>query len=143
MPVYLGLDFGKKRIGFAVSDESGSIATPLKTIEFKSRQYLLDEIKELIRDYSIQVMVVGLPVDLKGGEAISADWVKKHVDWLKGQLTAEWVLWDERLSTREVEKMLIGHDVSRLKRKEVIDQLAAQRILQNYLDYRRFQKERE
>ena len=137
MATYAGLDFGERRIGVAVSDESGTIASSLKTIEFQSQKQLLAELTAFIAEYQVSAIVVGLPKTLKGEIGLSAEKVMKHVDWLKRHLGVEWLYWDERLTTQEVERMLVDADISRQKRGKVRDQLAAQRILQGYLDHLR------
>jgi putative Holliday junction resolvase len=137
MAVYIGLDFGEKRIGVAVSDESGTIASSLKFIGFQSQKQLLADLKALIAEYKPAGFVAGLPKNLKGEIGPSAQWVMKHVEWLKPQLGIEWVYWDERMTTAEVERMLVDADISRDRRREIRDQLAAQRILQGYLDQQR------
>jgi len=132
----LGLDYGSKRIGIAVSDELGSIAIPLMTLQVRGRKQILAELVRLIDEYHIQKIVIGLPKTLKGEIGPSAQKVLEWVEWLKGSVEPECILWDERLTTREVERMLIDADVSRARRKEVRDKIAAQRILQSYLDHR-------
>jgi putative Holliday junction resolvase len=139
MAVFIGLDFGEKRIGVAVSDESGVIAESLTTVEFRSQKQLLADLEEMVKSYKAAVIVVGLPKTLAGEIGPAALHVLKHVEWLKARLEAEWVLWDERLTTKEVERMLLSADISRRKRAQVRDRLSAQRILQSYLDHLRFQ----
>ncbi len=134
----LGLDFGEKRIGVAVAVEGTSLATGVSTVEIKSRQQVLDEIKKLAAEYQIDKIVVGLPKTLKGEMGIAAQKMSEKLAWYQDQLKEmEWIFWDERLSTAEVERILLQADLSRQRRKEVRDQLAAQRILQNYLDFQR------
>lgn len=140
MPALLGLDLGEKRVGVAVTDEGGVIATPLATISFSGRKQLLEEISKLVHQYQATKIVVGLPKTLRGEIGISADKIAAQVEWLKSQLHMDWVLWDERLTTAEVERVLLEADVGRARRKEVRDRLAAQRILQNYLDYQKNRK---
>ncbi len=136
MPYLLGLDFGQKRIGVAVSDESASMAFPHGMIPFNSRKSVLQEIQKILKDYPAKLIVVGLPMTLKGEMGPAALKIKEHLNWFEAELkTVSWVLWDERLTTKEVERVLLAADVSRDKRKGVRDQLAAQRILQNYIDY--------
>ena len=137
MEVLLGLDFGEKRIGVAVTDEAGMMALPLKVIEFRGRKQLLEELTRLADEYRVKKIIVGLPKTLKGEIGPAAQKVMKHVDWFKPFLDRAWIFWDERLTTGEVERVLLAADVSRAKRKEVRDQLAAQRILQNYMDFHR------
>ncbi len=139
MGALLGLDFGEKRIGVAICDESTSIATALTTLPFKSRQQLLADLLILVRDYHVVKIVAGLPKTLKNEIGPAAQKVTGQVAWFQAQMTQPWVFWDERLSTKEVERILLEADVSRARRKEVRDQLAAQRILQTYVDYHRNQ----
>ena len=137
MSALLGLDFGEKRIGVAVSDESATIANPLTVLSFQSRKQILNELTKLVEEYKISKIVVGLPKTLQGEIGPAAQKVIGHVEWFRNYLAPPWVFWDERLTTAEVERMLIDADVSRARRKEVRDQLAAQRILQSYLDSER------
>lgn len=134
MPVMLGIDFGLKRIGVAVSDEMMSMAFPLTVIEFVSRKQVLAELQKIIKEYGVIKVVAGLPRTLKGEIGPAAEKIISHVDWFRGQMEIPWDLSDERMTTAEVERVLLDADVSREKRKEVRDQLAAQRILQVYLD---------
>lgn len=137
MAILIGLDLGEKRVGIAIADERTCLATPLATIEVRGRRQLADELKKIIAENHVQKIVVGLPYTLKGEMGPQAEKIMGEVEALKQQIDAEWLMWDERLSTLEVERMLISADVSRQKRKEVRDKLAAQRILQNYLDFLR------
>lgn len=137
MPVFLGIDLGEKRVGVAVSDEMGMLATPLTTLEFRGRKQLAGEIQKLVEAYGVNEIIVGLPKTLKGEIGPAAQKITEHVDWFRSQFACPWIFWDERLSTQEVERFLISADVSRERRREVRDQLAAQRILQNYLDYKK------
>ena len=132
----LGLDFGGKRIGVAVVQAGTNIALPMKMVERKSRDQVLGELLKLIKSYRIEKVVVGLPKTLKGEMGIAAEKLTKEMEWYRGKLPIPLEMWDERLSSKEVERILIDADVRREKRKEVIDQLAAQRILQNYIDNR-------
>jgi len=130
----LGLDFGQKRIGVAVVQAGTNIALPVRMIERKGREQVLAEIQQFIKSYRIEKVVVGLPKTLKGEMGPAAEKISKEMEWFRANLPVPLVLWDERLSSKEVERVLIDADVRRDKRKEIIDQLAAQRILQNYLD---------
>lgn len=137
MTVMLGIDLGEKRVGIAVTDESGSMALPLVTLERRSRKQIVEDIGKIIAEYHVSKIVVGLPKTLKGDIGPAAEKILSEVEWLKQQIDKPLVCWDERLSSQEVERVLLAADVSRSKRREVRDQLAAQRILQNYLDYQR------
>ena len=137
MGVLLGLDFGEKRIGTAVTDEGGSIAMPLGTIMVQGRKQVLLELTRLMDQYRVEKIIVGLPKTLKDEMGIAAKKVTEQVQWLKTHIDKPWIFWDERLSTQEIERVLLRADVSRAKRREVRDRLAAQRILQGYLDHQR------
>lgn len=130
----LGLDLGEKRIGVAFVQPGTTIAFPAETIEVRGREQVLAQIQRLILKHKAEKVVVGLPKTLKGEMGIAAEKRVKEVEWYQSRISVPMVMWDERLSSKEVERMLISADVSRERRKEVIDQLAAQRILQNYLD---------
>ncbi|HNX68585.1 MAG TPA: Holliday junction resolvase RuvX [Candidatus Omnitrophota bacterium] len=130
----LGLDFGEKRIGVAFVAEGTTIAFPLTVIPNKGRGQVLQEIKKIVLEKKIGKIVAGLPVTMKGEVGIAAEKITKEVEWFRTQLAVPVVLWDERLSSKEVERVLIEADVRRDRRKEIIDQLAAQRILQNFID---------
>ena len=137
----LCLDIGTKRIGVAMSDELGIAAHPLTVIERKGLEKDLAYIVELCRKHNAESIVVGLPLDEEGAVGASAKKVLRFVDMLK-KAVAEVGLnisvetWDERYSTAEAEEMLIDADVSRKKRRRVIDKLAAARILQSYMDHK-------
>ena len=130
----LGLDLGERRIGVAFVPAGTTIAFPVKTIEVRGREQVLAQIQKLILEHKAEKVVVGLPKTLKGEMWIAAQKRVQEVEWYQSRISVPMVMWDERLSTKEVERMLIGADVRRERRKEVIDQLAAQRILQNYVD---------
>jgi putative Holliday junction resolvase len=139
----LGLDLGEKRIGVAFVGAGTTIAFPLATIEVKGRQQVVEEIRKLILSKHAEKIVVGLPKTLKNEMGIAAEKRVKEVAWYQSQLSVPLVLWDERLSSKEVERVLVEADVRRDKRKEIIDQLAAQRILQGYVDHAAANKARE
>lgn len=128
------MDLGTVRVGLAVTDELGLIANPLDVVKFKSRKQLLEDIHQYCLDYKVSKIILGLPKTLKGEEHLAAERIRKHFDWFSENSDLEWVLWDERMSTAEAERILLQADVSRSVRKEVRDKLAAQRILQNYIE---------
>ena len=130
----LGFDFGEKRIGVAVVPRGTRIAFPLTVIQRKGRGQVLIEMKRLIAEHKPETIVVGIPVKMNGEYGPAAEKLTLEAEWLRTQIDIPIVLFDERLSSKEVERILIDADVSRERRKEVIDQLAAQRILQSYLD---------
>lgn len=128
----MGIDFGEKRIGLALSDGLGITAQGLETC--KNEPNLFSHLKKLIQEYAIEKIVVGIPRDQKGR-------IDRHlpvIDFiavLKEELNLPVETWDERLTTSEAERVLLSADISRRKRKKVRDKLSAQIILQSYLDY--------
>lgn len=134
MGVLLGLDLGEKRVGVSRTDESGIIAEALMTLTYKSKEDLLKQLKACVEEIKPKKIVVGLPQTLRGETGPAAKKVLGLTEWLKARLPLEWVFWDERFSTVEAERVLLEADLSRSKRRALIDSLAAQRILQSYLD---------
>ncbi len=133
----LGIDLGEKRIGVALALMPERIAVPLVVLTPPDEQALIDEIKKLMQRYSAQTLVVGLPVDLNDTQGVAAQKIRARVERLQKQTGGEWIFWDESYTTREATDFLIQSKVSRRKRKEVIDKLAAQTILKSYLDSKR------
>ncbi|MBN2516141.1 MAG: Holliday junction resolvase RuvX [Deltaproteobacteria bacterium] len=131
----LGIDYGSKRLGLAVCDELGLTAQGLTTITRKNRERDLEEIETVIKQYHVEKIVVGFPLRLDGTEGIQCEKVNRFVDILESRFLLPIVKWDETLSTREAEQILIEANMSRKKRKGVVDKLAAAIILQGYLDY--------
>ncbi|MFH1412131.1 MAG: Holliday junction resolvase RuvX [Candidatus Omnitrophota bacterium] len=130
----MGLDIGTKNIGVAVSDETCTLAQSREVIRRKSIEQVVSRIKELLEKFKVEEIVVGLPINMNGTEGEKAAESRKWADMLKEKLAVSVYLWDERLSTREAENIMISGNVSRKKRKVSIDKLAAQIILQGYLD---------
>ncbi len=133
----MGLDVGDKTIGVAVSDLLGWTAQGVETIRRTSYKEDIDRLKQIIVEKEVEKLVVGLPKNMNGTLGPQGEKVKKFVDKLKSRIDIEIVFWDERLTTVAAEKMLISADVSRKKRKKVIDKVAAIYILQGYLDNQR------
>ncbi|MDD5593104.1 MAG: Holliday junction resolvase RuvX, partial [Candidatus Margulisbacteria bacterium] len=132
----LGIDFGDKRIGVAISDPLGIIATGIAMIG-KGETFEPDirEIKRLIKKYDgVDEIVVGLPKTMAGAIGVQAEKVLAFIEALKQEFKLNIVAWDERLTTVESERVLIEAGLSREKRRQVIDKSAAAAILQNYLD---------
>ena len=132
----IGLDVGSKTIGVAVCDELGYTAQGVSTIRRTTEEGDLAAVRSLVEGYGATEVVVGLPRRLDGTLGEAAQSVLAFVERIKAVVRAEVKTWDERLSTVAASKMLIAADVSRKKRKQVIDKLAAVLILQAYLDYR-------
>jgi putative Holliday junction resolvase len=132
----LALDVGEKRIGLAVSDPLGITAQGLEVLSRKDRATDLARLLEVARQWRVQRVVVGLPRHMDGRLGQAAPEILALVETLKEALGVEVVTWEERLTTVEAERVLIQADVSRRRRRQVVDQLAAVLILQNYLDHR-------
>jgi putative Holliday junction resolvase len=130
----MGLDVGTHTVGIAISDELGWTAQGLKTLKRKSAEDDLREIATIIRQFEINKIVVGLPKSMNGTLGKQAENVLRWIEVLKDQTQLPVVTWDERLSTVGANKVLLEADLSRRKRKKVIDKLAAVLILQGYLD---------
>ena len=133
---YLGLDLGTRTLGTSISDTTLTIVTPYKTIHFNDSNYdeLLPKIKEIVEEFNISTIVLGLPKNMNNSLGFRAQETMEFQKKLEEYLNMEVVLQDERLSTVEATNYMIKADISRKKRKEKIDSLAANIILQTYLD---------
>jgi putative Holliday junction resolvase len=132
----LALDVGRKRIGLAVSDPLGLTAQGLKVLERRDWDQDLTRLQEIARPYRIREVLVGLPRHMDGRLGEQAEEILELGRALGEALGAQVVTWDERLSTVEAERLLIQADMSRRRRRQVVDQVAATLILQAYLDHR-------
>ncbi|ARX68229.1 MULTISPECIES: Holliday junction resolvase RuvX [Bacillus] len=132
----LGLDVGTKTVGVAISDEMGWTAQGLETIKINEERghFGFDRISELVKQYNVDKIVVGLPKNMNGTIGPRGEACQQFAENLRELLQLEVVMWDERLSTMAAERLLISADVSRKKRKQVIDKMAAVVILQGFLD---------
>ena len=133
----MGLDVGTHTIGVATSDELGITAQGLKTVKRRSLEADFEEISSIIDHFEISKIVVGLPKNMDGTLGKQAEKVFRWIRDLKDRTHLPVVTWDERLSTVGASRVLLEADLSRRKRKKVIDKLAAVLILQGYLDQRR------
>jgi putative Holliday junction resolvase len=130
----LGVDLGEKRVGLAVSDPTGVLATPLRVLHVRSPADALRQVAAACAEVGAEGIVLGLPRNMDGTEGPKAREARAFAAGL-GEATAHPVfLYDERLTTSLVERTLLDADVSRRRRREVRDKLAAQVILQSYLD---------
>lgn len=135
----LGLDLGTKTIGMAVSDPGLVVASPIGTVKRTKLGPDLLELARVIKDYGIAGIVLGLPLNMDGSTGPRADAARSFADALsqRGE-TMKWspliTLWDERLSTVAVERFMISDDMTRKRRGEVVDKMAAAYILQGALD---------
>ena len=132
----LGLDIGEATIGMAVSDPSGIIAQGLDSIRRTVLHEDIDVIVQTAERHNIAEIVVGLPIRLSGEIGIQAQKVMEFAEHLKKKTEVPVVFWDERFSTATATRSLIEADMSRKKRKKVVDKVAATVILQAYLDSR-------
>ena len=130
----LGLDVGEKRIGIAISDELGWTAQGLKVLDRAGMEDDLGELKELVATAGVSEVVVGLPKNMDGSLGEGAQRVLSFVEKMEEFLSIPVILWDERWSTAEATRLLIKADLSRKRRRKVVDKLAAVLILQGYLD---------
>ena len=134
----LGLDVGTKTIGVAISDEAGIAAHPLDVLSRHGTEQDVHTVCTIVRDRGVVAVVVGIPYELSGREGHRARRVRVLFDALRAALppAVELHEQDERFTTREAERVLIDADLSRARRKSVIDQQAAALILQGWLDRR-------
>jgi putative Holliday junction resolvase len=130
----LALDLGEKRIGVAVSDALNIIAQPIGIIERKGIRNDLRKIRELAQEHNAGRVIVGLPLNMDGTEGKSANLAIDFVNKVKKEIPIEVEMIDERLTTAQGERIFLEADISRKKRKKNLDKIAAQLILQNYLD---------
>lgn len=132
----MALDIGDKTIGVAVSDEGLILASPVETIKRRGPKADAIRVETLVRERGVVRVVAGMPLTLRGEVGVQGLKVNDFIDTLKRRLRVPIETWDERLTTREAERTLIEADLSRTRRKEIIDQMAAVLILQTYLDAR-------
>jgi putative Holliday junction resolvase len=130
----LGLDVGDKRIGISLSDSTRSIAHALKVYRRGSLKEDLKELKRVTEEHQVQEIVIGLPKDLSGAIGKRAQGVMIFAEAIEKETLVRTVLWDERFSTNEANRIFEMAQVSHKKRKPYIDMMASQIILQGYLD---------
>jgi putative holliday junction resolvase len=132
----MGLDVGSKTVGVAVSDELGWTAQGLETLKIDEEQnsFGFYQLGKIIQDYQIETVVVGFPKNMNGTIGPRGEASQRFAKELEERFGVSCVLWDERLTTMAAERVLLEADVSRKKRKKVIDKMAAVMILQGYLD---------
>ncbi len=133
----LAIDYGQKRVGLAISDRLGITAQPFKTIINESREKLIEDLADIIEDNDITEVVIGLPLHMNGSEGERAEKSRILADELENALSISVFLQDERLSSAEVEKVMLAGDLSRSKRRAKRDKLAASIILRTYLANRK------
>jgi putative holliday junction resolvase len=131
--VIMALDVGAKRIGVAVADPAGKLALPVATIVRTSVHDDLARIAEYLESYGVTTLVVGDPISLRGERGIAAQRIDEFVELLGRVFAGPIQRVDERMTTAQATKSLIAADVSRRKRREVVDQMAAALILESFL----------
>lgn len=133
---YLGLDLGTKTLGVAISDVTHTIATSLKTIRFEENDYdhPLIELKDLVNEYNVEKIILGFPKNMNNTVGESGERTLNFKERIESELNIPVIMQDERLSTVEATNYMLEANASRKKRKVKIDSLAANIILQTYLD---------
>ena len=131
---YLGLDLGTKSLGLSLSDKTGLIASFYKNISYTDEDKLLEEIKDIVEKEHVEKLVLGLPKNMDNSLGWRSTETIEFKEKLEKMLDKEVILEDERLTTVIATNNLIFGDVSRKKRKQVVDKMAAVEILQGYLD---------
>lgn len=142
----LGLDYGQNYVGVAISDPTNLISSPLETIKRKEENKLRQtyaRIEEIVKEYEVDRIVVGLPKHMNNEDSISSANSKVFAQNVERRTNVEVILWDERLSTISAKKILMEIGIRRENRKDFVDKVAANIILQNYLDYLNLSKEEE
>ena len=131
----IGLDLGTKRIGIAICDDKRKIASPYKTIEYKNMEYLVNELKNIIKDNNISALIIGNPINMDGSFGKSAQSINDKAKVIEKKLDLIIAMWDERLSTSAAFNISSNLDINFSKKKKNIDEKAAAFILQGALDY--------
>lgn len=141
----VSIDFGLARIGIAISDERQVIAFPLEVVACSKKvsttiQSVLEVFEKAQKNYEciISQIIIGLPLMMNGSHGLLADETKNFSELLKAKVSVPVILWDERLTTVQAERILREAGLSRKKRTKHVDNVAAVVILQNYLDYLKF-----
>jgi putative Holliday junction resolvase len=130
----IGIDPGSKTLGLAMSDGLRTIATPLETIKRTKFSKDLLKLQAIVKEHAICGLVLGYPVNMDGSEGPRCQSVRQLASNLQQAITLPTLLWDERLSTAAVERTMLAADLSRQRRSELVDKLAASYILQGVLD---------
>ena len=140
----LGIDFGLKRIGLSLSDDTQTIAFPFKYILNESLKKTVSELKEILDKENIGLVVIGMPIGLKGKQTEISVKIEEFIYELKEKIDEKITVtvYDERFSSVQAQKSLIEQNIKRKKRKEKIDSVASTFILQSYLDRQKKQEEK-
>ncbi|MGH9433781.1 MAG: Holliday junction resolvase RuvX [Terriglobia bacterium] len=138
----LAIDFGLRRFGLAVSDALGLTAQGLQTLERTRLRSDLERIRNLIEEYSVARVIVGHPLSKSGNETSMSAQVVEFAEKLRKHLAIEVLLWDERLTSSEANRMLRESGIGLEKRRKAVDRVAATLLLQGYLDRQSFERDR-
>ena len=130
----LGLDIGDRTIGVAISDPLGYTAQGITTIRRKIDPLDIEEVRKICENYNVEKIVSGLPKNMNGTVGPQGEKVMEFCDKLKDSLNINIEYWDERLTTVAAHRAMLEADMSRAKRKKIVDKIAATYILQGYLD---------
>ncbi len=133
----LGLDVGEKTVGLALSDLSRMIATPMETIRRSKFSKDVELLRSIINEHEVAGLVIGYPVNMDGSQGPRCQSIRQFAKNVAAKIDLPIVLWDERMSTMAVERTLLAADMSRKRRAEVVDKMAASYILQGAMDYLR------
>ncbi|MGL4772674.1 MAG: Holliday junction resolvase RuvX [Clostridium sp.] len=130
----LGLDMGQKTIGVAISDPLGFTAQGITTVRRTTKKEDVEQIKKLCNEYSVETIVVGMPKNMDGTIGFAGEKAIEFTELLKEVIDIKIEFWDERLTTVAAHRAMLEADLSRGKRKKIVDKVAATYILQGYLD---------
>ncbi len=142
MSRYLGIDFGEKRVGVAITDPTRTIAQPLKTISYTSLKKLVTEIKTLLNEKQVVKVIVGLPLSMKGSDSAQTRVVREFAERLRKSCAVPVELIDERLTTVQAHQVMHQMGKKPSRHREKVDQIAAQYILQTYIDREKIRGDR-
>lgn len=130
----MGIDYGRKRLGLALSDPMGITAQPLQTLEWRSLPQVLDYLVSIVKEKQVERIVIGQPREMDGSPGKLAEEINRFASQVEDGLGVPVERWDERLTTAEAERLLIAADVSRRRRRHLTDRIAAALMLQAFLD---------
>ena len=134
MARYLGIDFGEKRVGIAITDPTRTIAQPFKTIHYTSLKKLVTEIKAILAEKEVAKIILGLPLSMKGADSAQTQVVRDFADRLRNSCHVPVELLDERLTTVQAHQVMHQMGKKPSRHRDKVDQIAAQYILQTYID---------
>lgn len=130
----LGLDVGQKTIGVAISDPLGFTAQGITTIRREKKSKDIEELKKICDEYKVETIVIGMPKNMNGTIGFAGEKIQEFAELIKEEIGIKIEFWDERLTTVAAHRAMLEADLSRGKRKKIVDKIAASYILQGYLD---------